>query len=94
MLSLPTGFKPGFCLDENAKPPTKGRITKSEVHTQEECAEYCKKQSIAVACEYQLKTMVCDALIHAVAKHTDGNSNGVCSIIIPAGLLFLSVNGI
>ena len=86
---LPTGFMKGFCLDENGGDivDDKGETNKDGVETEEECAEWCIKQPVPLGCEYNYKTKRCVAHSHNVRWNNE-DGNGLCSIIIPAGLGF------
>ena len=54
-----------------------------------DCVDFCMLQPLVTACEYNKvsKQEKCIAHTFAVGIHTSGDKNGLCSVIIPKGLL-------
>ena len=90
---FPTGFKQGFCRDEDGKDigwevPNRKEITNAKIQGIEDCVEYCMSQPLVTACEFNKvsNNEKCVAHIFTVGRTTNGDKNGLCSVILPKGL--------
>ena len=83
------GYKKGYCRDENGEDIKYGEISDPTVETTEDCVDYCMKQSKATACEYNKISSDRKCISHTatIGVHTNGDKNGLCSLILPTGLL-------
>ena len=84
-----TGFSQGFCQDEDGKELDYGEHSISEeyVKSESECIDFCMLDPLATACEYNLVSNLFKCSIHTftVGRHTNGDKNGQCSLILPKG---------
>ena len=77
----------GYCLDEYGENIAWGGTDKDGVETEEDCADFCMKESVPLGCEYNFHNKKCIAHTYNV-RWNNGDRNGLCSIIIPEGLCY------
>ena len=80
----------GICMDENGLDQTLGGLEAPKKMTREECLNWCKKQSLAVGCEYKLKEETCLGHTFSVSS-ANGAYGTLCAIVHPKGLFLTSI---
>ena len=86
-------WKEGVCLDENRIDQNWGGLQAPKNLSDDGCLKWCNQQKLATGCEYQRDIKKCTAHTYSVSYASGDNKKGsLCSVILPEGLFFNSIN--